>query len=106
MTVKYHQLALKDIFSDCQDMFMDDTLSVFYNAFYQRLGKKRDYPLIGFLSALILQKVFSIPTDSLLILLLSLALASMLTFDTSGIELYVTENNPKTLNSLIRRLKA
>ena len=33
------------------------------------------------------------------------SLASMLTFDTSGIELYVTENNPKTLNSLIRRLK-
>lgn len=30
----------------------------------------------------------------------------MLTFDTSGIELYVTENNPKTLNSLIRRFKA
>ena len=34
------------------------------------------------------------------------SLASMLTFDTSGIELYVTENTPKTLNSLIRRLKA
>ena len=29
----------------------------------------------------------------------------MLTFDTSGIELYVTENNPKTLNALIRKLK-
>ena len=173
MTVKYHQISLKDIFSDCQDMFLDDTPSffqlldehfdisefipsVFYNAFYQRLGRKRDSPLTGFLSALILQKVFSIPTDSLLILLLSLyrelrdfcgfpkvpdaplftrfklgftdhielmfqrmvdftepicqaidsSLASMLTFDTSGIELYVTENTPKTLNSLIRRLKA
>ena len=34
------------------------------------------------------------------------SLASMLTFDTSGIELYVSENNPKILNSLIRRLKA
>lgn len=173
MTGKYHQIALKDIFSDCQDMFMDDSPSffqlleehfdisefipsVFYNAFYQRLGRKRDYPLTGFLSALIIQKVFSIPTDSLLILLLNIcrelrdfcgfsmipdaplftrfklgfadhielmfqhmvdftepicqaidsSLASMLTFDTSGIELYVTENNPKTLNSLIRRLKA
>ena len=30
----------------------------------------------------------------------------MLTFDTSGIELYVSENNPKTLNSLISRLKS
>ena len=34
------------------------------------------------------------------------SLAPMLTFDISGIELYVSENNPKTLNSLIRRLKA
>ncbi len=33
-------------------------------------------------------------------------LADILTFDTSGIELYVTENNPKTLNYLIRRLKS
>ena len=130
--------------------------SVFYNAFYQHLGRKRDYPLTGFLSAPILQKIFSIPTGSLLILLphickelrdfcgfskvpdaplfsrfklgfadhialmfqrmvdytepicqaVDASLASMLTFDTSGIELYVSENNPKTLNSLIRRLKA
>ena len=34
------------------------------------------------------------------------SLANILTFDTSGIELYVQENNPKTLNSLIRKLKA
>lgn len=125
-------------------------------AFYQSLGRKRLYPLTGFLSALILQKIFSIPTDSLPILFLSLcrelrgfcgfskvpdaplftlfkqdflpyielmfqhmvdftepicqaidrSLAQVLTFDTSGIELYVTENNPKTLDSLIRRLKS
>ena len=173
MAAKYHQISLKDTFSECRDMFIDDTPSffqlleehfdisafvpsVFYNAFYQRLGRKRDYPLTAFLSALILQKIFSIPTDSLLILLLHIckelrdfcgfskvpdaplftrfklgfadhielmfqrmvdytepicqaidsSLASILTFDTSGIELYVTENNPKTLNSLIRRLKA
>lgn len=31
--------------------------------------------------------------------------AQFLTFDTSGIELFVTENNPKTLNSLIKKLK-
>lgn len=129
--------------------------SVFYHAFYQSLGRKRLYPLTGFLSALIPQKIFSIPTDSLLILFLSLckelrdfcgfskvpdaplftrfkqkflpyielmfqhmvdftepicqaidhSLTQMLTFDTSGIELYVSENNPKTLNSLISRLK-
>lgn len=63
----------------------------FYNAFYQHLGRKRDYALTGFLSALILQ------IDS--------SLARMLTFDTAGIELYVTENNSKILNALIRKLK-
>lgn len=177
MRIEYHQMTLKDTFSDCQDMFMDDAPSffqileqhfdislfipqTFYNAFYQHLGRKRDYPftypLTGFLSALILQKIFSIPTDSLLIILLILykelrdfcgftkapdaslftrfklgfvehiklvfqkmvdytepicqqidaALAQILTFETSGIELFVHENNPKTLNSLIRKLKA
>ena len=114
------------------------------------------YPLHGFLTAFILQKIFSIPTDSLLLLFLHLcrelrdfcsftkvpdaslmssskhdfeyyielmfqrmvdytepicqlidaSLAQMLTFDTSGIKLYVTENNPKTLNALIKRLKS
>lgn len=34
------------------------------------------------------------------------SLAQILTFDTSGIELYVMENNPKTLNALIRKRKA
>ena len=38
--------------------------------------------------------------------LIDSSLAQILTFDTSGIELYVTENNPKTLNALIKRLKA
>ncbi len=173
MATKYHQVSLKETFSDCQDMFIDDVPSffqllgehfdisefipsVFYNAFYQSLGRKRTYPLTGFLSALILQKVFSIPTDSLLILFLSLcrelrdfcgfskvpdaplftrfkqgffpyieltfqrmvdftepicqaidsSLASILAYDTSGIELYVSENNPKALNTLIRQLKS
>lgn len=173
MATKYHQISLKETFSNCQDMFVNDTPSFFqlleqhfdisqfiptsfYFAFYQKLGRNRRYPLTGFLSALILQKIFSIPTDSLLILFLNLckelrdfcgfskvpdaplftrfklgfadhiecmfqqmveytepisqqidsALAQMLTFDTSGIELYVTENNPKTLNFLIRKLKS
>ena len=169
---KYRQISLKDAFSDCQDMFVDDAPSffqllnehfdiqefipsVFRNAFYLHFGRKRDYPLEGFLSALILQKIFSIPSDSLLLLFLRLSrelrdfcgfskvpdaplltrfkqnfepyielmfgqmvdytepicqmidsqLAQILTFDTSGIELYVNENNPKTLNALIRKLK-
>lgn len=37
--------------------------------------------------------------------LIDSSLAKILTFDTSGIELYVSENNPKTLNSLIQKLK-
>lgn len=173
MAAKYRQISFKDTFSDCQDMFLDDTPSffqllnehfdiqdfipsVFTNAFYQHFGRKRIYPLTGFLSALILQKIFSIPTDSLLILFLSLCqelrdfcgfskvpdaplftrfrqnfepylelmfqkmvdftepicqlidpvFARIIAFDTSGIELYVKENNPKTLNSLIKTLKS
>lgn len=173
MSTKYYQLSLKDTFSDCQDMFIDDSHSFFNlmdefmdlndfipdsfsQAFYRSLGRNRVYPLTGFLTALILQKIFSIPSDSLLILFLSIckelrlfcgfskvpdaplftrfkqrflpfielmfqhmvdftepicqaidsSLAQTLTFDTSGIELYVTENNPKTLNSLIKKLKA
>lgn len=173
MAAKYRQISLKDTFSDCKDMFIEDSPSffqlldehfdiqefipsVFTNAFYQHLGRNRTYPLTGFLTALILQKIFSIPSDSLLILFLSLckelrdfcgfskapdaplftrfrqnfepyielmfrqmvdftepvcqlidsSLAQSLTFDTSGIELFVAENNPKTLNALIKKLKA
>ena len=172
IATKYHQLSLSETFSDCQDQFIEDTPSFFQilsehfdldefipaefqSAFYHSIGRNRIYSLHGFLSAFILQKIFSIPTDSLLLLFLNLcnefrdfcgftkipdaslmsrfkhdfepyielmfqqmvdytepicqlidsALASMLTFDTSGIELYVTENNPKTLNALIKRLK-
>ena len=84
MANNYHQLSLKDTFSDCKDMFMDDVPSffqlleqhfdislfipqTFYNAFYLHLDRKRDYPLTSFLSALILQKSFpsyGYPADS------------------------------------------
>ena len=37
--------------------------------------------------------------------LIDSSLAQILTFDTSGIELYVSENNPKKLNALIKKLK-
>ena len=90
---------------------------------------------------LIIQRLFSIPTDSLLLVFLHYSrhlrefcgftkvpdaskitrfkqdfllecrdidnnLASMLLFDTSGIEAYVTENNPKYANRIIRQLKS
>ena len=61
MRTKYHQITLKDTFSDCQDMFREDTPSFFqllndtldisefippdfYRAFYLALGRKRIYP--------------------------------------------------------------
>lgn len=171
MTTKYHQISLCETFSDCQNQLIDNTPSFFQvlsehfdfdefipsefqSAFYRSIGRTRIYSLHGFLSAFILQKIFSIPTDSLLLLFLNLckelrdfcgfskvpdasllsrfkhdfesyielmfqqmvdytepicqmidsSLANLLTFDTSGIELYVTENNPKTLNALIKKL--
>ena len=173
MTNKYHQTNIGDVFTEYQDMFLDSKPAFFellaehidlndfipqsfYYAFYQSIGRKRNYPLSGFLTALILQKIISIPTDSLLIILLTICkklrdfcgftkvpdaplftkfkqnflpyielmfqsmvnytepicqeidavLANMLTFDTTGIELYVAENNPKALNTLISKLKA
>ena len=89
MRVKCHQISLKDTFSDCLEMFQEDTPSFFslladsfdisefipsnfYHAFYQSHGRRRFYPLEGFFSALILQKIFSIPSYSLLILFLRL----------------------------------
>ena len=169
MSTKCNQISLPDIFNNCQDMFLsnsptffsllEENLDIsdfipleFYNAFYKTLGRKREYQL----SAFLFQKIVSIPTDSLLIVLLHLckelrdfcgfkrvpdaskftlfkqdflpyleqmftslvdytepicqtidsSLASMITFDTTGIELYVTENNPKTLNALIKKLKS
>jgi len=172
MPNKYYQTSLIETFSDCQDMLLDSKTTffqlveehidlnefiplAFYTAFHKGIGRKRTFPLCGFLSALILQKILAIPSDSLLIILLNLCkelrdfcgfkkipdaplftrfrqnflpyielmfqnmvdytepicqvidegLANILTFDTSGIELYVTENNPKTLNSLIKKLK-
>lgn len=173
MTTKYHQISLCETFSDCQNKLIDDSPSFFHvlseyfdldefipaefhSAFYLSIGRSRIYSLHAFLSAFILQKIFSIPTDSLLLLFLNICkelrvfcgfskvpdaslmsrfkhdfefyielmfqqmvdytepicqlidstLAQMLTFDTSGIELYVSENNPKTLNALIKKLKA
>lgn len=166
------QLSLADIFSDCQDKFendkpaflslleknlnLDEFISIsFRNHYYASTGRPREYPLQAMLWALILQRIFSIPTDSLLIAFLQYSralrdfcgfrkvpdsskitrfkqdflmdlqslfdrfvdvtepicqsidkdLASMTIFDTSGIEAFVTENNPKFANRIINQLK-
>ena len=171
--IPYKQLSLADIFQDCQNIFDNDKpafLSLlethididefipisFRNHFYASTGRSRKYPLHAFLWALIIQRIFSIPTDQLLLTFLSYskplrdfcgftkvpdaskitrfkqdflddlqlvfdnlvdvtepicqaidsAKANMTIFDSSGIEAFVTENNPKYANRIIRQLKA
>ena len=83
-----NQLSLADVFSDCQDIYESDKpafLSLlqsnidldeiipdsFRNHFYASTGRSRKYPLHAFLWALIIQRIFSISTDSLLIVFLN-----------------------------------
>ena len=160
--IPYNQLSLADIFSDCQEIYESDKpqfLSLlqqhidldeiipasFRKHFYASTGRTRKYPLHAFLWALIIQRIFSIPTDSLLLVFLHYSRhlrefcgfdkvpdaskitrfkqdflediqavferlvdltgpichaidsckADMTIFDSSGIEAWVTENNPK-----------
>ena len=86
--IPYKQLSLADIFSDCQEKFENDKpafLSLlethididefipisFRNHFYASTGRTRKYPLQAFLWALIIQCIFSIPTDQLLLTFLT-----------------------------------
>lgn len=170
--IPYKQLSLTDIYSDCKTFFdsdkpkffslLEDTINLdefipisFYHHFYASTGRPRDYKLHAMLLALIIQKIFSIPTYTLLITFLKYsselrdfcgfnkvpdaskftrfkqdflidlktvfdnlvditepicqdidqAKASMTIFDTSGIEAFVTENNPKYANKIIKQLK-
>ena len=170
--IPYKQLSLADIFQDCQNKFdndkpaflsllenhvdLDDIIPVsFYNHFYARVGRARKYPLKSFLWALIIQRIFSIPTDQLLLTFLAYskplrdfcgfskvpdaskitrfkqdflddlqlvfdnlvdltepicqsidsAKADMTIFDSSGIEAFVAENNPKYADRIIKQLK-
>ena len=167
------QLTLADIFENCKKIYdsdkpqfltllenhidLDEIVPIsFRRHYYASTGRKRKYPLNAMLWALIIQRLFSIPTDSLLLVFLRYSrhlrefcgftkvpdaskitrfkqdflqdlqsvfdnlvdvtepicqdidsnLASMLLFDTSGIEAYVIENNPKYANRIIKQLKA
>ena len=169
---KSYQLKLSDIYDDCNKLLEEDTpafikllednLNIseyipasFYMSFYQHFGRTRKYSLEAFVTALVIQLVFSIPTVKLLrqflvyskplrkfcgfdtlpdegkfstfkkvfaadlkVLFehlveitepicqkLSPELSSVLIFDTTGIEAYVTENNPKYLNKIIKQQK-
>jgi len=171
--IPYKQLSLADIYSECENILENDKpkfLSLleehinldeiippsFYRHFYSWTGRPREYPLYGFLWSLILQKIFTIPTDTLLLVFLHYSKelrefcgfekvpdaskitrfkqdfledlqsvfhhlvdmtepicqkidadkADMTIFDSSGIEAWVTENNPKYADRIIRQLKA
>ena len=171
--IPYKQLSVADILQDCQDKFnndkpaflalleqhidLDEIIPVtFRNHFYASTGRTRKYPLKALLWALIIQRIFSIPTDRLLLTFLHYSKplrdfcgfskvpdaskitrfkqdflddlqtvfdnlvdltepicqaidsvkADMTIFDSSGIEAFVTENNPKYANRIIRQLKA
>ena len=86
--ISQKQLSLADIFKDCKDIFesdkpqfltllenhidLDEFISIsFYNHYYAATGRNRKYPLTAMLWALIIQRLFSIPTDSLLLVFLS-----------------------------------
>lgn len=171
--IPHKQLSLADIFQDCQNKFNNDkyqflelleyTINLdeivpasFISHFHALTGRPRKHQLYPMLRALLLQRIFSIPTVSLLIIFLKYSqelrdfcgfevvpdaskftrfkqdflpdlqmmfdqlvdltepicqridkfLASISIFDTSGIEAYVTENNPKYANRIIKQLKA
>ena len=171
--IPYKQLSLNDIFQDCQNKFendkpaflslleqhinLDEIIPVtFYNHFYASTGRTRKYSLQALLWALIIQRIFSIPTDELLLVFLTYskplrdfcgftkvpdaskitrfkqdflqdlhsvfenlvdltepicqaidsAKADMTIFDSSGIEAFVMENNPKYANRIVKQLKA
>ena len=81
------QLTLADIFQDCHEIFesdkpqfltllenhfdLDEIVPIsFKNLYYASTGRNRKYPLNAMLWALIIQRLFSIPTDSLLLIFL------------------------------------
>lgn len=81
------QLTLADIFEDCQEIYesdkpqfltllenhidLDEIVPVsFRNHYYASTGRNRKYQLNAMLWALIIQRLFSIPTDSLLLVFL------------------------------------
>lgn len=86
-TIPYNQLSLADIFSDCQDIYdsvkprflsllqqhidLEEIVPAsFRKRFYALTSRSRKYSLYAFLWALIIQRFFSIPTDSLFLVLL------------------------------------
>ena len=173
MRKKYVQMSLLDTYhsveerleKDKPELFklLDEHLDwddiipeTFYDAFYRRLGRNREYDLESFMRSLFLQRIFHYVEDSQLLNTLRFsyemrdycgfdkvpdaskltrfkqdfcghirdvferlvaltepicremdeALADMLVYDTTGIESYVAENNPKFAQIKARQAKA
>ncbi len=171
--ITHKQLTLAEVFEDCQKKFdndkyqflslLDEAINLdeivpvsFITHFHASTGRPRKHQLYPMLKAFLIQRIFSIPTDMLLIVFLKYSqelrdfcgfdvvpdaskftrfkqdflmdlqslfdhmvdmtepicqkldphLAAMTIFDTSGIEAWVTENNPKYVNRIIKQLKA
>ena len=85
--IPYKQLSLADIFTDCQNKFdndkyeflsiLEETIDLdeivpvsFVSHFHAATGRPRRHLLYPMLKALLLQRIFSIPTISLLIVFL------------------------------------
>lgn len=85
--ITYKQLTLAEIFKDCQNKFdndkyqflslldkainLDEIVPVsFISHFYASTGRPRKHQLYPILKALLIQRLFSIPTDTLLIVFL------------------------------------
>ena len=86
--ITYKQLSLAEIFEDCQNKFdndkpaflsllethidLDEIIPItFRNHFYVSTSRTRKYSLNSLLWALIIQRIFSIPTDQLLLTFLA-----------------------------------
>ena len=85
--ITYKQLTLAEIFENCQEKFdndkyqflsfLDEAINLdeivpvsFVSHFYARTGRPRKHQLYPMLKALLIQRIFSIPTDTLLIIFL------------------------------------
>lgn len=82
--ITHNQLSMADVFSDCQEILdfdkpnfldlLDNYINLseivpasFREHYYASTGRNRKYSLESMLWALIIQRIFSIPTDSLLL---------------------------------------
>ena len=85
--IPYKQLTLAEIFEDCQNKFdndkyqflsllhqtinLDEIVPVsFVTHFHASTGRPRKHPLYPMIKVLLIQRIFSIPTDTLLIIFL------------------------------------